>query len=202
MGVVEDFIRSEALARGIDPDIAVRVARSEGGTSDADPARRGTFPTGSSWWPFQLHYGGTGYEYLGTVAGMGNDFTALTGWEPGDPAAWRDSVRFALDAAAQRGWSPWYGARHVGIGDWDGISWNGHLTDDWDYQKVAGKHPKALDHLRLRSAPGLSGSILQVLDPGTYVSLDPDAERVDQDGHSWRKVYTGVVGWVAEEYLG
>ena len=69
---VEDYITQAASARGIDPNIALRVAKSEGGT---ETARRGTFKTGSSWWPFQLHYGGKGYEQLGTTAGMGNTFT-------------------------------------------------------------------------------------------------------------------------------
>ena len=66
---VEGYIRQAAAQRGIDPDVAVRVAQSEGGATE--PARRGTFATGSSWWPFQLHYGGAGtpYEKYGTVAG-------------------------------------------------------------------------------------------------------------------------------------
>lgn len=131
----EAFIRDAAQKRGIDPDIAVRVAKSEG--SVTEPARRGTFDTGSSWWAFQLHYGGKGYEYLGTTAGMGNGFTALTGWQPGDPAAWRDACRYALNRAKASGWSAWYGAAHVGIGRWDGIDRN-HPWDasaeKWDYE--------------------------------------------------------------------
>lgn len=112
--VVEQYIRQAAQARGIDPDIAMRVAKSEGGT---EVAKRGTFNTGSSWWPYQLHYGGKGtpYEHLGTVAGMGNAFTAETGFQPGDPAAWRASVDYALDRAQKSGWDAWYGARAQGI---------------------------------------------------------------------------------------
>jgi hypothetical protein len=100
---IERFIRDAAEARGITPDVAVIVARSEGGVDEY--ARRGTFATGSSWWPFQLHYGGPGYEQYGTVAGMGAGFTELTGWQPGDPRAWRDSVRYALNRAKAGGWS-------------------------------------------------------------------------------------------------
>lgn len=140
---IEDFIRDAARKRGIDPDIAVRVARSEGGVDE--PARRGTFETGSSWWPFQLHYGGKGYEHFGTVAGMGNGFTELTGWQPGDPNAWRDSVRYALNRAKASGWGAWYGAAHVGIGPWDGIDRN-HPWDAgaerWDYETGGGTVPK------------------------------------------------------------
>lgn len=135
MNEIEAFVRDAAQRRGINPGIAVQVAKSEGGVDE--PARRGTFATGSSWWPFQLHYGGPGYEYLGNVAGMGNGFTALTGWQPGDPAAWRDSVRYALNRAKASGWGAWYGAAHVGIGQWDGIDraapWDAN-GERWDYE--------------------------------------------------------------------
>jgi hypothetical protein len=99
---IEGFIRDAAQRRGIDGDTAVKVARSEGGVDEY--AARGTFSTGSSWWPFQLHYGGPGYEQFGTVAGMGNGFTKLTGWQPGDERAWRDSIRYALNRAKASGW--------------------------------------------------------------------------------------------------
>ncbi len=136
MNDIETFIRDAAQKRGIDPDIAVRVCMSEGGITEY--ARRGTFPTGSSWWPTQLHYGGPGYEQLGTTAGMGTGFTALTGWQPGDPRAWRDAIRFGFNHAKRRGWSPWFGAAHVGVGDWDGIDRN-HAWDAqserWDFER-------------------------------------------------------------------
>ena len=137
----EAFLRAEAQRRGIDPDKAVTVANAEG--SLTEPARRGTFDTGSSWWAFQLHYGGKGYEKYGTTAGMGNSFTALTGWAPGDPAAWRDAMRYALDAVKAGGWGPWYGAAARGITGFDGVNrtavWNGTPADEWDYKKSAPK---------------------------------------------------------------
>jgi hypothetical protein len=140
VGDIEQFIRDAARKRGIDPDIAVRVAKSEG--SVTEPARLGDFSghpwySGKSWWPFQLHYGGKGYEHFGNTAGMGNHFTELTGWQPGDPKAWQDSVRYALNRAKAGGWKPWYGAAHVGIGQWDGIDrthpWDAH-GERWDYE--------------------------------------------------------------------
>ena len=137
MTEIEQFIRTSASMRGINPDIAVRVAKSEGGVTE--PAKRGTFATGSSWWPFQLHYGGvdTPYAYLGTVAGMGNSFTELTGWSPGDPKAWRDSVRYALNRARKNGWGAWYGAKAIGITGFDGIDrsvpWEPN-AEPWDYE--------------------------------------------------------------------
>jgi len=98
---VEGYIRAAASKRGIDPEVAIKVAQSEGGLV---PNRTGSFATGKSFWPYQLHYGGPGYEQFGTTAGMGNAFTAQTGYQPGDPAAWRAATDYALDAAAKNGW--------------------------------------------------------------------------------------------------
>lgn len=134
---IEGFVRSAAIMRGIDPDIAVRVARSEGGVDEY--AKRGTFATGSSFWPTQLHYGGVGtpYEYLGTVAGMGNGFSKLTSWAPGAEAAWRDAIRYGWNRAKASGWSAWYGAAAVGVAQWEGIDrdhpWDAN-AEVWDYE--------------------------------------------------------------------
>jgi cell wall-associated NlpC family hydrolase len=118
---VAGYIRTAAAQRGIDPDTAIKVAQSEGGLV---PNRTGAFATGKSFWPFQLHYGGAGtpYAQYGTVAGMGNTFTERTGWQPGDPAAWRAATDYALDAAKQQGWGAWYGARNQGITGFQGIT--------------------------------------------------------------------------------
>lgn len=134
----EAFCRSEAMRRGIDPDKAVIVANAEGGLSTPE-GNTGKFATGWSFWAFQLHYGGSGYERFGTTAGMGNGFTAITGWQPGDPVAWKDAMRYALDAVASGGWGPWYGARARGITGFDGVNrtrnWPGTPSDEWDYKK-------------------------------------------------------------------
>lgn len=127
---IQNYIDQAARARGIDPAVAMAVAYNEGGRDPSapgrpafsDPAVRGTFPTGSSWWPFQLHYGGQGYEQYGNTAGLGNEFTQQTGFHPGDPAAWKPSVDFALDTALKRGWYPtWYGSKPAGVTAWQGI---------------------------------------------------------------------------------
>ena len=115
---VAGYIRSAASKRGIDPEVAIKVAQSEGGLV---PNRTGVFKTGQSFWPFQLHYGGPGYEKFGNVAGMGNSFTAQTGYQPGDPSAWRAATDYALDAAQKNGWGAWYGARNVGVTGRQGI---------------------------------------------------------------------------------
>lgn len=133
---IEDFNHDAASRRGIDPAIADKVAWSEGGLDEY--AKVGKFSTGWSWWPYQLHYGGPGYEQYGTVAGMGTGFTKLTGWQPGDERAWRDSIRYALNRAKVNGWGAWYGAAAVGVGQWDGIDrsapWDAN-AEVWDFER-------------------------------------------------------------------
>ena len=142
---IEQFIREAAAARGINPDIAVRVANTEGGVTE--PARLGDFSgppwySGKSWWALQLHYGGAGTPYAawGGSAGMGNGFTTLTGWQPGDPAAWRDAARYGLNRARTGGWGAWYGAASVGITAYMGIDrqqpWDA-TAEVWDYETGA-----------------------------------------------------------------
>jgi hypothetical protein len=142
MTIYEEFLRAEAPRRGIAYDVAATVAGREGGLTEA--ARLGDFSgppwySGKSWWAYQLHYGGAGYESWGTSAGMGNDFTRVTGWRPGDPQAWRDAMRWALDRARAGGWGPWYGAKAAGITGFDGIDrtvpWTGTPDTEWDYKQ-------------------------------------------------------------------
>ncbi|WP_244620605.1 hypothetical protein [Methylosinus sporium] len=98
------YIRDRAGAYGIDPETALRVARSEGlGNFYGD--------NGTSFGSMQLHVGG----------GIGDEFRRDTGLDPSNPANERATIDYALKIAAQRGWGPWHGAAKVGIGEWDGI---------------------------------------------------------------------------------
>lgn len=120
---LEQYIRRAARARGIDPDIAVRVARSEGlapGVWQSNVRRGGRREP--SYGPFQLLVGGPG---TGHPAGMGNDFQRDTGLDPSDPSTVHAQIDYALDQASQGGWGPWYGARAVGIDRWEGIGQGG-----------------------------------------------------------------------------
>jgi hypothetical protein len=99
------FIRSEAARIGIDPDVAVRVARSEG---LANPVG----DKGKSHGAFQLYTGG----------GEGNLFQKATGLDPADPANEKATITWALQRARQNGWGAWYGAKRVGIRPWQGIT--------------------------------------------------------------------------------
>lgn len=107
---IEAYIRQSAERNGIDPDVAVRVARSEGGLSDpfrqSDVVKNGKRER--SYGPFQLYMDG----------GLGNKALAR-GIDP--RRDWKAGVDFALENAARSGWGAWYGAAKVGIGNWDGI---------------------------------------------------------------------------------
>jgi len=109
---VEAYIRQSASARGIDPNVAVRVAKSEGlapGVWQSNVRQGGKRET--SYGPFQLLVGG----------GLGDKFIRQTGLDPRDPSTVKQQIDFALDQARQGGWSPWYGAAKVGVGNWTGI---------------------------------------------------------------------------------
>lgn len=116
---MEAYIRRSAGQRGIDPDVAVRVARSEGlqrGTWQSNVTRKGTREP--SYGPFQLLVGGKG---TGFPEGVGNRFLDATGLDPADPANWQQGIDFALDTAGKQGWGQWYGSRAAGIGPFQGI---------------------------------------------------------------------------------
>jgi hypothetical protein len=110
---VSNYIRSAAAARDIDPNIAMRVAVSEG-------LRNYIGDAGSSFGPFQLHYGGIA-PGGNRVAGLGDEFTRRTGLDARDPNTWRQQVDFALDWARAHGWGAFHGAARVGIGRREGI---------------------------------------------------------------------------------
>jgi hypothetical protein len=115
----EHYIRQAAQARGIDPDTAVRVARSEGlarntWQSNVNHPTRGREP---SFGPFQLLVGGQN----GWPTGLGNEFKNQTGLDPSDPKNRQAAIDFALDTASRDGWRQWYGAAKVGVGRFDGI---------------------------------------------------------------------------------
>ncbi|WP_182179320.1 hypothetical protein [Methylobacterium radiotolerans] len=109
-------IRASALSQGIDPDIALRIANSEG-LRGSNPNRLtpGDYENGkpTSFGPFQLHYGRSG--------GLGNRYTAETGHHASDPRYWKEQIDFALRTARKEGWGAWYGRRGAGIGLRDGI---------------------------------------------------------------------------------
>lgn len=99
---VADFIRAEAIKRGMDPDQAVRVLTAESGLDIGAVGDSGT-----SFGVGQLHYGG----------GLGDTFTKQTGLNARDPSTWKQQVPFILDNALSGGWGPWHA--------WKGQPWAG-----------------------------------------------------------------------------
>ena len=91
---VVDYIKASAVARGIDPDIAVRVAASEGLNGYVGDH-------GTSFGPFQLHRGGAG--------SVGTEFEKHTGLNLQNRGTWKSQVDYALSTAAKQGWSAWHG---------------------------------------------------------------------------------------------
>ncbi len=113
------YVAQSAARHGIDPGVATRVAMSEGGRSGGyGPG--GTGDSGSSFSPFQLHYGGVAGGG-NSAPGLGDDFTRQTGLDARDPANVTAAVDFALAHAAKNGWGAFHGAANAGIGAFDGI---------------------------------------------------------------------------------
>ncbi|MGQ3080703.1 MULTISPECIES: hypothetical protein [Rhizobium/Agrobacterium group] len=117
---IASYIAKAATARGIDPNIALKVAKSEGGLKSWN--LQSTYMKNGvqepSFGPYQLYMGG----------GLGNAFQKKTGLDPRLAANGPAGVDFALDNAKKSGWGAWYGAKKAGIGNWDGIGVGGSNT--------------------------------------------------------------------------
>ena len=115
---MEDIIRDESDLRGIDPDVAIAIFRSEGAGSYQSQIRRSGRGTHegreASFGPFQLFTGG----------GLGNEYEQETGRElvrDNTDDGIENQIRFSLDKAIQLSWQPWYGRRVAGVGRREGL---------------------------------------------------------------------------------
>lgn len=99
----EAFIREESVRRGLNPDVMVKVAKSEGFDKFLGD-------NGTSGGAFQLHVtpGGRGRA-------VGDQFRAKTGLDPLDPANERAGIQFALDDIKQNGLAAYHGAARVNL---------------------------------------------------------------------------------------
>lgn len=121
MASYEEYIRNKAASLGIDPNVALKVAKGEGGVngfvqSNVMKPGVGREP---SYGPFQLLVGGEG---TGFPEGMGNQMMRETGLDPRNPANAQAGIDFALGQAKNKGWGQWYGAKAAGITGMDGIN--------------------------------------------------------------------------------
>lgn len=213
-GEIEAYIRQAALRYGIDPDIAVRVAKSEGGLTD--PVRQSQVVSRGrqepSFGPFQLLIGGNGFP-----EGLGNRALAA-GIDPRDPNQWQQGVDFALAEAARKGWGQWYGAANTGIGKWQGIGAKSDQAQQYNLPPVdplgkfntpnpaaAGQPPGALAGIGSpetyettppASAPagGLPGPVGHPPNPtvGTGDLAPTEAEAEEKPKSIWEKLGTSI----------
>ena len=118
---MEQIITNEALLRGMDPTIALKIANAEGlGSTEYQSSvprqGKGSFEgREDSYGPFQLYLGG----------GLGNEFEKATGLklrDANDLEGITKQIQFGLDKAATNGWGAWYGRKPAGVGKRDGLS--------------------------------------------------------------------------------
>ena len=98
-----------AVARGIDPNIALKVARSEGLQPGVWQSNN-IYKSGKrerSYSPWQMN--------IDSPNALGSAFWNETGKDPRDPANWKAIKDYALDRAKKAGWGDWYGAAKVGV---------------------------------------------------------------------------------------
>jgi hypothetical protein len=108
-----DIIR-EARARGIDENIALRVARGE---ALDGPWQSQIFNKGrqeNSFSPWQLN--------IDSPQAVGSAFMKATGLDPRDEKNWPAMNKYALDHAKKYGWKDWMGAKANGVTGFMGIN--------------------------------------------------------------------------------
>jgi hypothetical protein len=101
----EARIRQTFAAHGIDPDIAVRVARSESGLDASNVGDQG-----SSHGLFQLHYGNMpGTSKGNSVTGLGDEYTRDTGYHASDVNHLDTQLDWIARRVKQDGWGAFHG---------------------------------------------------------------------------------------------
>jgi hypothetical protein len=147
------YIKETARKYGVDPDVALKVAKSEG-------LRDFSGDGGKSGGAFQLYTGG----------GLGNEFQKQTGLDPLDPKNEKATIDYALKHASQHGWKPWHGAAKVGVGEYDGISGGAQATSTGASTATAGDTAPSDT-----SATQVKGTNISTTTPDTGVDTSPAA---------------------------
>ena len=112
------LIKSIFGSYGIDPEIAVRVAASEGLYNPLGDKDRSGKPT--SFGEFQLHYSGDP-----RTPALGDIFTKETGLDARDPSTRAAQYSFIARWVAKHGWGDFHGAAKSGIEKFQGIKGGG-----------------------------------------------------------------------------
>lgn len=185
---VDAYVRQAAAARGIDPDVASSFSRAE-----SSYGQNYIGDGGSSFGPFQLHYGGVNKEM--PHPGLGDAFTKTTGLDARDPSTWRQQVDFSLDQAAQGGWSPWSTMKTLGYQPHTGLD-NAHPAPPPQQAQAPAPPPqsKATPGPQAQADP-MSNLYNKVANGPSVASgygnpqamFDPDAPQAKRGGYMRRK---------------
>jgi hypothetical protein len=129
---VAQFIREEAARQGIDPMIALKVARSEG---LGNPVA--TVPSEQSYSAFQLNM---------ARGAVGDQMLRQTGIDPSKPENEKAAIAFALRWVRLHGWGAWSGARGQHIYGQAGVLGGGYQPDYKSFATgaIGGKPPTAV----------------------------------------------------------
>ena len=158
------YIRETARKYGIDPEVALKVAKSEGLRSFRSGVRTKSGQEEPSWGAFQLYTGG----------GLGNQFQKETGLDPADPKNEKATIDYALKTAARTGWGPWHGAKNTGIGEYEGISGGAGVTSTGTSTATAGDSTPSSD-TQSTAAGSVKGADTSTTTPNTGVDTSPAA---------------------------
>ena len=119
-------IRKAFAAQGIDPDTALKVARSEGLNAGLG-FNSYSGDSGTSFGPFQLHYGGSGIRGM-NGNGLGDQFTKETGLDARDSKTLDQQLAWTANYVKTHGWGDFHGAARSGIDKFQGIKDNQSVT--------------------------------------------------------------------------
>ena len=128
MAETEKIITTEANLRFMDPNVAIRIFRAEGGPYyQSQVPRSGTGSINgleASFGPYQLYNAG----------GLGSQYERRTGRKlinDNTREGITNQIRFALDAAVQSGWGAWYGRIPAGVATRDGFTSRSRQVRNW-----------------------------------------------------------------------
>jgi len=190
------YLVKAAAARGIDPSVALRVAKAEGlqpGTWQSNVKKGGVREP--SYGPFQLLKGGSGTNF---PIGLGNAFEHKTGLDVTNPDNWAHQIDFALDHAKSYGWHEWYGAKAKNVGNMDGLAMKASLPAE--QVTALNKTPGVMRNAQAPVAQPAAAAPQQQ-QPTPAAAITPDAT---PDGRALQPTLAQRMGWSNDQpdYLG